>query len=102
MPEHQRLKPYWIKPGISKVWLTQDLTDPWNAHTSWEFDPVAFKIKHPGACFFSKMERSTSVNGSWTKVWLYNFKVRKNFQNAVDRDVFVFWVNHNWLDELAL
>lgn len=92
------LKPYWIKSGISKVWLVQDLKDPWNEGTNWRFDPVQFKKQHPGACFFSNLETS----GFWTKVWLYNFKVRNRFQSAVDRDLFVFWMNANWLDEIPL
>ena len=102
MTEHrQPLKPYWIKPGISRVWLVQDLQDPWNDETNWQFDPTEFKRKHPGACFFSNLKRSPK-EGFWVKVWLYNFKVRKNFQNAGDRYVFVFWVNPNWLDEIPL
>lgn len=92
------LKPYWIKPGISKVWLVQDLADPWNDMTNWLFDPVGFKSRHPGACFFSELEKSTP----WTKVWLYNSKVRDSFRTATDRDVFVFWINQSWLDELPL
>ncbi len=92
------LKAYWVKPGISKVWLVQDLSDPWNDLTNWLFDPASFKSRHPGACFFSNLEK----NGFWTKVWLYNSRVRKNFQTSTDRDVFVFWVNQNWLDEIPL
>jgi hypothetical protein len=94
----QPLKIYWPKQGISGIWLVQDLSDPWNKDLNWHFCPDVFKKNYPGACFFSRFERS----GIWVKVWLYNSKVFKNFQTATDRESFVFWINPTWLEEIPL
>ena len=93
------LKAYWIKSGISKVWLAQDLESPWSDETGWAFDPGEWKQKHAGACMFSKLEKEKY----FVKVWLYNFRVSNKFKRSQeDRDGFIFWVNPAWLEEVPI
>jgi hypothetical protein len=92
-----QLKAYWIRNGITTVWVSHDPNNPWG-ESGWSFNPIHFKKRHPKACLFSEQE----VKNKLIKVWLYHPDISIHFRNKEDRDMFCFWMNPLWLEELPL
>lgn len=97
-----KLKPYWFKQGVGKVWIAQDIHDPWTDEYSYSFEPGSFSSTSPGACLFSRLERTTQSSNDWVKVWLYQSKFKKDFLDESEREKFSFWVSRSLLVEISL
>lgn len=92
------LKPYWFKQDVGKVWIAQDIHDPWTDEYSYSFEPGS----SPGACLFSKLERTNKSSNDWVRVWLYQSKFNKEFLDESEREKFSFWVSRSLLVEIPL
>lgn len=107
------MKPYWFKSYIRRVRLVTNLEANWNDEEDavlddgwatlsggWLVAPVLFKVHHPRACMFSRLEPNKEE--FLVRMWLYTPSVREFYNTKVDRDLFMCWVDPDYLYELSL
>lgn len=90
-----QLKPYWFSTKVHIVWLVPSLEDKDN---KLMIEPAKFQKEFPGACLFSRQERSQGL----IKCWLFTFKNAQNLLDSNDREYFVYWVDSSLLVEIPM